>query len=329
MTLDEERFRGFARARQPRSLGPDEEHLSVLRENVERYGWHVQAVLPDPGRIGWQYTVGFGDSIGHPELVVSGVPQEVGQVLLNDIGDALAEGRRFEVGERYPDFLVDVDIELRPTLARWNEAHFGRARDWYGEFPPTLQVVLPDRENRFPGEPDSDAGSWQLLLFDERPTPRYLSHERTPIDVEEVFRAIVPDLLGEHPSGWEEELLVVRGANADRWVVVSVPYVDHIGFGDELELHDTDGRLELTAVTARAPIATARVLVLRGGDDTRQRLDAAAARARRGGHRVPAREGAGADDRASPTPVPRGRPPGRGQAQPHRAGARVRPALHP
>ncbi|CAA9572812.1 MAG: hypothetical protein AVDCRST_MAG33-2713, partial [uncultured Thermomicrobiales bacterium] len=55
----------------------------------------------------------------------------------------------------------------------------------------------------------------------------------------------------------------------------------------------------------------------------------APAGARGGGHRLPAREGAGADDRPAPASVPRGRPPGRGQAHARRAGARVRRALHP
>lgn len=273
MTLDQPRFAGFERHRPARDLLSGEEHLAPVHDHVSTFGWHIHGVFADPGRIGWTYTIGFGDSLGHPDLVVYGLEQSVAHILLNDIGDALADGQTLLEGERYPGFLVDVDIEFRAALPQWGPAHFGQARDWYGSFPNVWQVVLPDRDNRFPGEPGEDASRFQLRLWEEQPAPHMLEHEPNSIDADGAATASVPDLLDGNETGWEELLNLARGADPERFVVTSVPFVDHIGFGDEVEVEQQEGMLRVTEVTRRAPIATMRVAVLGHGDEVVRRVD--------------------------------------------------------
>lgn len=271
--LDRPELTAFERFRAPRDLGPDEDYLQPVRAHIARFGWHIHGVFADPGRIGWHYTIGFGDTFGHPDLVVFGLTDSVAQILLNDIGDALASGTSFQLGDRYEGFLVDVDIEFRRTLPRWSPAHFGRARDWYGAYAEMWQVVLPDLEDRFPGDPGEEASRFQVLLANARPAPAPLTHEHTPIDVADGWTAIARDLVGGDETGWEELLVLVKGAVAERWVVVSVPFVDHIVFGDEVQADEADGELRVTQVTQRAPIATVRICTLRSGDETASRVN--------------------------------------------------------
>lgn len=266
MTLNDPRFAGFQRPRAVRDLAEGETHLVAVRDHIATYGWHVQAVFAGPARLGWVYTIGFGDSLDHPDMVVYGLSDEVATVLLNGIGDALAEGRTFRLGERYGDFLGDIDIEFRETLPRWSPAHFGKANDWYGSYPTMWQVVLPDRENRFPGDPGEESSVFQLQLWSEGPAPRQLKHEHAPFEVDEAWEAVVPDVLGGHETGWEELVLVTQGANPDRFVVVSVPFVDHVGFGDEVRTELVDGQLHVVEATQLVPIATVRMAILRSED---------------------------------------------------------------
>ena len=73
-------------------------------------------------------------------------------------------------------------------------------------------------------------------------------------------------------TGWEELLVVVRGNEPNRWVVVSVPYTEHISFGDEVEAIDDSGTLRVAGVTRTAPFATVRLCVLKADDASRERL---------------------------------------------------------
>lgn|GEM_PF-1719238 len=272
LTLDQSEFAEFQRFRDARDLLPDEQYLEPVRDHIVKYGWHIQQVLGDAGRFGWSYSIGFADSLDHPDLVVFGLPGDVARVLLNDIGDALARGQRFDVGARYGDFLENVDVEFRATLARWHPAHFGRAKDWYNGDVLVWQVVIPDLQNRFPGDPGEEASRFQLLLFDDQPAPEPLSHPHTPIDVQEGWTVLVPDLVGTAETGWEERLMVQRGADPGSLVVASVPFVDHVGFGDEIEVEDAGEELRLTRVTKHAPVATVRLGILQGGEETQRRL---------------------------------------------------------
>lgn len=273
MPLDRPGLADFVRARVPRDLSDDEGHLAAVREHIVTYGWHVQAVFAAPGRLGWSYTIGFVDTMGVPDLVTFGLPHDVANRLLNDIGDAIVEGRTFEDDHRYAGFLVDADVQFKPVLAKWRGAHFGRAADWYDTWPEMRQVVIPDIQNRMPGEEGSEAERFQMLLYTDAPAPRALSHEHTPIAVKGGHRALAADHLGEHPTGWDEELVVVEGRQPDRAVVMSVPFVDDLVFGDEVEIADTGGALRISGVSQSAPLSTVRCCVLRGGDETKAALD--------------------------------------------------------
>lgn len=273
MPLERPEFADFIRARSPRLLEADEDYLTAVHDHISEYGWHVQAVFAGPGQIGWYYTIGFMDTFGVPDIVTFGLPEDVAKRLLNDIGDAMLEGRRFEDDRRYGGFLVDAEVVFKPVLPKWGGAHFGRARDWYGTWPDMRQVVLPDLQNRMPGEVGNEAERFQMLLYKDKPAPRILSHEHTPVPVENGLEALAPDFLGNDPSGWEEGVVVREGATADRAVVMSVPFVDHLVFGDEVEIADVDGVLRITGMSRPAPVSTVRCCVLRGGDETNAALD--------------------------------------------------------
>jgi len=250
--------------------------LAPVREHVASHGWHVAGILPDPGRLGWTYTIGLATTTGHPDLVVSGLDPNIAAVLLNDLGDAIRMGLVLRPGDRLPGYLVDVDIEIRPVLPRWISAHFGRAFDWYGAEPAMLAVALPDRSNRFPEEPGSEAGRFQLSFWSERLAPRRLTHPHvaTP-ELGNGHRVVVDDLLDGAPTGWEEEVTVVLDPADPRvGTVHSVPFVDWLAYGDRVRVADAGaGELRVDAFVSAAPVATVRVGLLASGDELRHDFD--------------------------------------------------------
>ncbi|MFC4946819.1 DUF4262 domain-containing protein [Pseudonocardia sp. GCM10023141] len=68
------------------------------RETIRRHGWALQAVLGDEESPPFVYTVGLS-GFAHPELILFATSQATAATVLNDLGELVREGRRFEAGE--------------------------------------------------------------------------------------------------------------------------------------------------------------------------------------------------------------------------------------
>ncbi|MDZ7714011.1 MAG: DUF4262 domain-containing protein [Rhodovibrio sp.] len=55
-----------------------EQVRSAILGNVEQHGWHIAGVNEDTGNgfPQYAYTVGFGDTLNHPEVIVIGLSHE-------------------------------------------------------------------------------------------------------------------------------------------------------------------------------------------------------------------------------------------------------------
>lgn len=65
---------------------------------IDRFGWAVRFVSSGPEDIDappFGYTVGL-TAFGHPEFVMTGLPQEDAHAFLNQFGAAVRDGRRFQ-----------------------------------------------------------------------------------------------------------------------------------------------------------------------------------------------------------------------------------------
>lgn len=62
--------------------------LDKLKSDIEKYGWHVLSVfgndLPN-----FAYSIGFTETLNHPEIVISGLNTDLMHELLNDIGSLI------------------------------------------------------------------------------------------------------------------------------------------------------------------------------------------------------------------------------------------------
>lgn len=123
-----------------------------LRQDVEKYGWHVLGVFAqDSAAPGWSYSTGLFHTLGHPEIVIVGLSSDTRHVLINDVGNAIRDGRRFEDGTLSSEFLEGYDCLFKQVPVYLYEAYFGRAIGFYqGTDFPVLQLVWPDRSKRWP-----------------------------------------------------------------------------------------------------------------------------------------------------------------------------------
>ncbi|GAA1752050.1 DUF4262 domain-containing protein [Luedemannella helvata] len=140
---------------------------------VRRHGWFVQYVLGDTcaspecgcaktGQPAYAYSIGL-HGLGHPELLIFGVPPETAGGVINVLG------RRVRAGEiLIPGELVTFDEwthRVRPEVVPDAEGIVLGANRYYrrppGRSVPVLQLSYDDRAGLFPWEPGHAAPSLQ------------------------------------------------------------------------------------------------------------------------------------------------------------------------
>jgi len=126
-----------------------------IRHWVEELGWAIQIVEEgaSDAEPPFAYTVGLTKSFGHPELIVVGQKPALMKFMLNECAERVKSGARLKAGTRLDGVIEGFEVEVRavePQLLRF----LGYARWFYGgtHFQ-ALQVVWPDFEGRFPGDP--------------------------------------------------------------------------------------------------------------------------------------------------------------------------------
>jgi hypothetical protein len=142
------------RVRAPTSELTPEQH-EVLADVAEQ-GVHLVHVPGDgPGGPSYSYTVGLWESFEQPEVVVFGMPEDVAQDLLEALADDASEGKRFQAGERHEGLLVGYPVRLFALPADFAAARLSLlAWAYEGAAVPVVQLVWPDKQGRWPWEPD-------------------------------------------------------------------------------------------------------------------------------------------------------------------------------
>lgn len=104
-----------------------------------------------------------------PEAVVVGLPEQMGQVLLDAYVDRAATGGPFEPGRVYEDFFENVPVVFETVNPGHYPEYFGSAFLVYpdGDFP-AVQIIVPTPEGHWPWSADAPEGfaEWEPVLTD-------------------------------------------------------------------------------------------------------------------------------------------------------------------
>lgn len=130
-------------------------------ENIEKHHcqiWHIdgQANADLPADDGFSYSVGMYSSLGAPEIIIFGQKPEWRAAMINVIVEHIANGERYDSGQRYSGLLDGYELSFHPMPALAYPEYLGWDIWYYNRFFPELklfpvqQVVWPDLEGRFP-----------------------------------------------------------------------------------------------------------------------------------------------------------------------------------
>ena len=122
--------------------------LDDLRAKVDTHGWAIRNVSSADPSMCLSYTVGL-TSYGHPEVVMTGLPSEIGTAFLNIVGETVVrEGGRFTAGEATTEL---ANGPAMPVLEVVDKTDLTAVKAIYGDVP-ALQIVWSDSRGRFPWE---------------------------------------------------------------------------------------------------------------------------------------------------------------------------------
>jgi hypothetical protein len=135
-------------------------HPSMQRifDDVARFGWHVVAVSDSrEGSIDYCFSVGLFETYDHPEIVVFGLPMNVAHRVIATCVELIEQGSPLQAGEVREDLLNRFSAAIVSVDHANYSEYLGSAIGFYdGTDFPALQIVWPDKENRFPWDPESD-----------------------------------------------------------------------------------------------------------------------------------------------------------------------------
>jgi hypothetical protein len=142
----------------------------VLRE-IHTDGWQITGVLASEPDLGadFAYSIGFFHSMGHPEVILFGLPFDTCMRAVNTIGIDAQNGMRFEPDRAYDGILQRPHrVCFREIDRRHYRDYVGYALWFYEADPfPLYQCFWSDELGRFPWDRGCSAycRGWQPLLF--------------------------------------------------------------------------------------------------------------------------------------------------------------------
>jgi Domain of unknown function (DUF4262) len=141
-----------------------QEWLELIYEKVKEHGWTVQFIQD---RTPFAYTIGLHER-GLPELLVTGMPPERANLVLNTVANYLVNGGRPVPGER---MLIGGELLLDFVQVQHPIAHLKFAYSIYGPDLRALQVVWPDNHGHLPWCTEFSNGGVRQPVFGVRVDP--------------------------------------------------------------------------------------------------------------------------------------------------------------
>jgi hypothetical protein len=128
---------------------PQSSVMQKVSSDIKAHGWHVLSVfgkdLPN-----FSYTIGFTETLNHPEIVISGLESKLAHLLLNDIGNLIINGHAFKNGDFSDQILKNYPVKFETVRNENISEYFAAANNHYGagKFK-ALQCIWPDRDGNF------------------------------------------------------------------------------------------------------------------------------------------------------------------------------------
>lgn len=139
-----------------------EERKTILK-NIEEFGCHLILIEADNYLPGFVYSIGLFQKFNHPEIICFGLKKDVMAAIINHACDLIKNGEILVPNKLYSGFLQGYSIQFVELAKEFYQNYLGYAGWFYNrsfDFP-ALQLVWPDKQQKFPWEEDFNS-DWKF-----------------------------------------------------------------------------------------------------------------------------------------------------------------------
>lgn len=133
-------------------------------KDIEEYGCHILHVMVEDEYPQFSYSIGIQKSTGQPELIVTGLKQDLAHWIINEYNNRIKAGEVFSPVEFYDGFVGDFDVTFKEVEEKHYQEYFGWASWLYkGNNFKVLQLIYPSTSGIWPWEKDAPADfTWSI-----------------------------------------------------------------------------------------------------------------------------------------------------------------------
>jgi hypothetical protein len=131
---------------------------------IDKVGCFVVSVLPDStSERAFSYSVGFTKSLGQPEVIFMGLPQETSHSLINSLFEKCSDGLDLADGACIEE-IASLPLVAKEVDESWIIQSFFASALWYHRtqmetaLVRVMQIVWPDADGNYPWE--ADCAEW-------------------------------------------------------------------------------------------------------------------------------------------------------------------------
>jgi Domain of unknown function (DUF4262) len=126
-----------------------------LIKNIKEFGFSIIQIHESDYLPSFAYTIGLWENYNHPEIIGFGLRIETLHEIINDIAVLIKKGDIIKLNQNYSELFESGRAEFIEVDNRNIIDYFGTAINHYDhENFKAIQLVWPDRNNKFPWEKD-------------------------------------------------------------------------------------------------------------------------------------------------------------------------------
>ncbi len=143
---------------------------------ISKFGWVVQGVGGSETSPPFLYSVGLCQ-LGLPEIIVVGAfPPNLVKKLINNVGNKMKTSGAFVDWSRSIEITKMFSVVFRELSAEAATEHCRMVAEFFGTGRKVLQLILPDKDGKFPWDNDCEWKFQAEGLPISYATPDYMAH---------------------------------------------------------------------------------------------------------------------------------------------------------
>ncbi len=133
-----------------------DEYEQKAIDDIDEFGCHILHVMEEDENPGFTYSIGIEKNTKKPDVIITGLKNEVAQWIINEYNKRVKNGETFEPSKYYRGFLDGFDITFIEVSKKHYKEYLGWGL-WYNKGPSfkMLQMVYPSTLGLWPWDKEA------------------------------------------------------------------------------------------------------------------------------------------------------------------------------